>query len=114
MFDVNQVNDMVDNDKLCDPQVLYRPSGYSDDAFQDIDATGGDSHAGSGILGNSNATGNGGAGLVSGASNASASANVTAEAFTQNIVMGANLQLNDSSLSLIGCNSSVVDYVDAD
>ena len=113
MFDVNQVNDMVDNDNLCDPIVQYRPSGWSDAAFQDIYAEGGKSEAGSGIDGNSHANGNGGAGLVSGASNASASANVTAEAFTQNIVMGANLQLNNSSLSLIGGDFSVGDHIDA-
>ena len=27
MFDVNQINDMVDNDNLCDPMVQYRPNG---------------------------------------------------------------------------------------
>lgn len=114
-FDVDQANDMVDNDYLYNPQVKFHGLAfgeYKDPApFQDVWAKGGYSSSGDGIYGNSTANNNGGSGLISGSTSASADAIANVEAFTQNIVMGANLQLNNFSATVVGGDSTVADDI---
>lgn len=109
-FDVNQTNDLVDNDCVANTQVSYH-GGFWNGPFQNVSAYGGHSEAGSGIKGldGNIGNGNGGDGMISGATAASADAIANAEAFTANIVVGANLQVNNFTASVIGGDSTIVD-----
>lgn len=135
LFDVNQVNDLVDQDSVYSPNVGYNagPSdyGYPGDGyqllsqggeghggygkgggyFQDVKAVGGWAGSGNGISGSSDASNNGGNGSISGVTSAAADANVSVEAFTQNIVLGANLQLNNSTITVVGGDSTIADNI---
>jgi hypothetical protein len=108
-FDVVQVNDMLDNDFLFRPEVKYiGPAGTT---FQDVTVEGGEAQAGDGILGNSNANGNGLNGSVAGSTAATADGIANVSAFTQNIVMGANLQVNNLSATVAGGDSTFADDI---
>jgi hypothetical protein len=109
-FDFVQVNDLVDNDELYRPEVKFFGSGGS--AFQDVEVKGGDAYAGDGIHGNSSASQNGLSGSVNGSTQSSADAVANVQAFTQNIVMGANLQINNVTASVVGGDSTVADNID--
>lgn len=100
-FDVGQVNDLVDNDVLCNPQVTYSGSGGP---LQDVSVTGGWASAGDGINGGvrGSANHNGADGSIAGSTAASADAVANVSAFTQNIVMGANLQVNNFTATVVG------------
>jgi hypothetical protein len=106
-FDVVQVNDILDNDFLLHPQVIY--AGSDGVTFQDVDVYGGEARADDGIEGNSNANGNGLDGSVSGSTAATADAVANVSAFTQNIVMGANLQVNNLNATVAGGDSTFAD-----
>jgi hypothetical protein len=100
-FDVGQVNDLVDNDVLSNPQVTYNGGGGP---LQDVSVTGGWASAGDGINGGIKGSGNynGADGSISGSTSASADAVANVSAFTQNIVMGANLQVNNFTATVVG------------
>lgn len=110
-FDVGQVNDLVDNDFLCRPLVKY--DGPSGTTFQDVDVYGGHASSGDGINGNIDGTAshNGANGSLSGTTTASADAIADVSAFTQNIVMGANLQVNNFDASVVGGDSTIADDI---
>ncbi len=109
-FDVGQVNDLVDNDVLCNPQVTYQGSGGP---LQDVSVTGGWASSGDGISGNIKGVGNynGADGSISGSTSASADAVANVSAFTQNIVMGANLQVNNFTATVVGGDSVGADDI---
>ena len=109
-FDVNQTNDLVDNDYVANTKVSYH-GGFWNGPFQNVSAYGGHSEAGSGIKGLEGNIGsyNGGDGVISGSTAASADAIANAEAFTANIVVSANLQVNNFTASVIGGDSTIVD-----
>lgn len=112
-FDVNQANDLVDNDTVYGTSVSYHGSGWNG-PFQSVSAYGGDATAGHGIgsvSGHGLANGNGGAGSVFGSTAASADAMATAQAFTSNIVVGANLQVNNLSATIVGGDSAQLDDI---
>src|SRR5690606_15521581 len=109
-FDVVQVNDMVDKDFVYNPEVKY--VGPGDTTFMDVTAEGGVATAGHGINGNSNANNNGLDGAVSGSTVASTDGIANVEAFTQNIVMGANVQVNNVDAIVVGGNSTIADNID--
>ena len=102
-FAINQVADLVDNDQLS--HVSQDNSGSVT-----LDATGGAATAGDGIGSGADGWdswfGNHGGGAhagddVAGSSAASAAANLTSTAFTQDIVLGANLQQNAFDATVI-------------
>lgn len=112
-FDVNQTNDLVDQDHVYGTNVSYTGSGWNG-PFQSVSAYGGDATAGSGIgdiKGHGVANSNGGSGSILGSTAASADAIASAQAFTSNIVVGANLQVNNLSASIVGGDSSIVDDI---
>lgn len=110
-FDVGQVNDLVDEDHLNNPQVLY--NGPAGSALQDVYVAGGEAHSGSGINGyvGGTANNNGGNGSISGSTSASADAVANVSAFTQNIVMGANLQVNNFTATVVGGDAVSADDI---
>jgi hypothetical protein len=108
-FDFVQVNDLVDNDEVIHPEVKFVGSGGS--PFQDVEVHGGAAYAGDGIQGNSSASNNGLSGSVAGKTAASADAVANVEAFTQNIVMGANLQVNNWTASVVGGDATIADNI---
>ncbi|PSH64053.1 hypothetical protein CU103_13475 [Phyllobacterium sophorae] len=103
-FAVNQVADLVDNDELA--HVSQDNSGSVT-----LNATGGAATAGDGIGAGGDGGwdswfGNDGGGAhadddLAGSSAASAAANITSTAFTQEIVLGANLQQNAFDATVI-------------
>ena len=103
-FDVNQANDLIDNDNVSGTNVSYTGSGWNG-PFQDVTATGGTSTAGDGI-GNINADHTG---AISGSAAATGDALASAQAFTANIVVGANLQVNNFTATVVGGDSFVGD-----
>lgn len=109
-FDVVQVNDLLDNDFLFRPEVKFVGSGGA--TFQDVEVKGGEAFAGDGIKGDSSASRNGLDGSVAGSTSASTDAVADVQAFTQNIVMGANLQVNNLTASVVGGDSTLADNVD--
>lgn len=116
-FDIDQVNDLVNHNEIYSPVVQYDPMDMRVyDPFQDVVIQGGWATAEDGISGNveggGNASNNGGDGTISGNATASADINATVEAFTQNIVMGANVQANVANLSVVGGDSISYDDVD--
>ncbi len=106
-FDVNQTNDLVDNDTVADTHVAYNGSFWNG-PFQDVSADGGDATAGNGIgwMDAQNTDG------ISGSAAASADASASAEAFTAGIVVGANLQVNSFSATVVGGDSFSADDLD--
>jgi hypothetical protein len=113
-FDVGQVNDLVDNDELYNPEVSF-DGDLGDEALLDADATGGTAEAGDGVsgdFGSEVASANGGSGSVLGSTTASTDAFATIHAFNQNIVMGANLQLNSFTADVVGGDSTVANDID--
>lgn len=93
-FNIDQVNNISDKDQLWDPDVTLAGSG---DFKQDGWAEGGDTKLDDpkiDIEANGSTFGDG--------LQATADAIVTQEAFTQNIVMGANIQFNRIDMSVAG------------
>jgi hypothetical protein len=112
-FDINQSNDLVDNDNVYGTAVAYHGSGWNG-PFQSVSAYGGDATAGNGIGGiggHGLANYNGGSGTIAGSTAASADAMATAQAFTSNIVVGANLQVNNLSATIVGGDSAQLDDI---
>ena len=114
-FNLQQVNTLVDNDKLESASVSY--GGYGDPsscglgAFDAAEVGGGfnlhsgfiqAAYASGGTSGAVDATAELGDNGVVGSNASSADAIVNQEAFTQNIVMGANIQFNSVELSVVG------------
>lgn len=110
-FDVGQVNDLVDNDFLYRPLVKY--DGPSGTTFQEVDVYGGHASSGDGIHGkiDDTANHNGANGSITGSTTASADAIADVSAFTQNIVMGANLQLNNFDATVVGGDGTIADDI---
>jgi hypothetical protein len=94
MFNLSQVSEMMDKD------VLIRPEVTNDAWFeQDAHAHGGEAYSAEHIGDRSSAT-------------TTADGAATLEAFTQNIVMGSNIQYNNIDLSVVGGDSTVNDSGD--
>jgi len=94
MFNLSQVSEMMDKD------VLIRPEVKNDAWFeQDAHAHGGDAYGADELGDRSTAT-------------TTANGAATLEAFTQNIVMGSNIQYNNVDLSVVGGDSTVNDSGD--
>jgi hypothetical protein len=95
-INIDQVNNIVDNDFLWDPDVRYDGKGdFKQDAWADgghvkMDDTKVDIGGDGGTFGDTLTT--------------SADAVVNQEAFTQNIVMGANIQFNSIEMNVAGHN----------
>ncbi|MEM8649306.1 MAG: hypothetical protein AAGF54_02135 [Pseudomonadota bacterium] len=108
-FEITQVNALVDNDMVVDPTV--NTVGFGTDTIQNVSADGGTAMSGDGAA--AGATGFFGDYSVlddlsiEGVSQASADAYGAAEAFTQNIVVGANVQVNSIDVSVVGGSSTV-------
>ncbi|MXQ10719.1 hypothetical protein [Microvirga makkahensis] len=91
MFNIAQVSELKDND------TLYRAEVENDARFeQDANSDGGYARGGDDFDDRATAT-------------ASADGVANLEAFTQNIVMGANIQYNGVDMSVVGGNSSIDD-----
>ncbi|MEM8797100.1 MAG: hypothetical protein AAGE61_16175, partial [Pseudomonadota bacterium] len=108
-FDVIQTNALVDNDLVTNPQVYNL--GPDSETTQTVNATGGTATAQDGVAG-------GPAGLfdsytvlddlsVNGVTEATANAYGAADAFTQNVVVGANVQVNTVDISVVGGSTAV-------
>lgn len=97
-FNIDQVNNMVDNDKLDDPKVSAEDGKFEWDAKAD----GGFVH-----IGDPDVDMKGDGSTFGDAVTSSADAIVSQEAFTQNIVMGANIQFNSIEMT------NTVDFDDA-
>ncbi len=112
-FSFDQTNDLVDNDYVEGTTATYNGS-FLDGPFQEVSAHGGTGTSGDGI-GHVNADqgayGNGGDGTIAGTSAATGDALATAQAFTANVVVGANVQVNNVSATVIGGNASEVDDI---
>ena len=94
MFNISQVSEMMDKD------VLIRPEVKNDAWFeQDAHAHGGHAYGADELGDRSTAT-------------TTADGAATLEAFTQNIVMGSNIQYNNVDLSVVGGDSTVNDNGD--
>jgi hypothetical protein len=91
-FDIQQVNNLVDNDWLSDPKVTYGGSGG--DFKMDAKAEGGDVKMDSKI---GDIAGNSASGVQ-----AHADAAITQDAFTQTITQGANIQFNSITMNVAG------------
>jgi len=106
-FNIDQINNMVDNDCITCPTVSYQGgNGGSADCWN-VAGSGGDfdlsasSHAGNATT-NGNTASIGFDGSISGAASATSAAIAHADAFSQHISMGANLQINTSTLDVLG------------
>jgi len=91
-FNIDQVNNLVDNDSVCDPKVAFY--GGESDFSIDAKMIGGDVKF-DGDVGD--AIGNSATGAV-----ASADATLSQEAFTQTITQGANIQFNSLTMNVAG------------
>ncbi len=99
-FNIDQVNNLVDNDQLSGATVTYNgggssydhPAGFSMDAKID----GGESKIDGAHMGDAAGAG---AGIVS-----HADAALTQDAFTQTITQGANIQFNSITMEVAGAN----------
>ena len=109
MFNLDQVNNLVDDDSLTSPSVAFNAGGGYEPGYD------------SGALFSQTGTADGGYAKLERAEAAShdgsatsvagdASAAVTQDAFTQSIVMGANIQFNSVTFQVVG-NNSVSDGV---
>lgn len=97
-FSVHQINEMADNDSLHHAEVVSN-AGWG----QHADADGGGAY---GIKAYDDVE-NGSGDHQSVSSSADASATSGNEAFTQNIVMGANIQYNSVSSTIVGGDSDI-------
>jgi hypothetical protein len=92
-FNIDQVNNLVDNDHLSDPSVSFSASGGSDwgggDPAFNMDAHIHGATVSTGSLGN----------LDHASSGVAADAAVTQSAFNQTITMGANIQFNSQTIT---------------
>lgn len=111
-FHVDQINNLVDNDYVSSPDVSYNGGlggsgalllGGGDGGLFSLTATATSAAATS--TGNYASVGDDGS--VSGAGDATSSASATADAFSQTIVMGANVQFNSMDLNLHGGTDSL-------
>jgi hypothetical protein len=93
-FNVQQINNLVDNDHLSHPEVKFEGAGWGGDFKIDVKVEGGDVK----IDDAANSVGNDG--HIS--APVSADAINTVSAFTQNIVMGANIQFNSMTTNAAG------------
>jgi hypothetical protein len=91
-FNIDQVNNLVDNDYLWDPKVSYDGGDFKMDAK----AEGGDVKIDSKI---GDIAGNAASGV-----NASADAAIDQSAFNQTITQGANIQFNSITMNVAGAN----------
>jgi hypothetical protein len=91
-FDIQQVNNLIDNDWTIDPKVTC--SGNGGDFKIDAKAEGGDVKMDSKI---GDIAGNSASGVQ-----AHADAAITQDAFTQNITQGANIQFNSITMNVAG------------
>jgi len=109
LFDLTQVNSLVSNGVVGSPSVSFNVDGSTsgsgldggipDHVFsQTATAEGGSAAGGSASANDVMATLSGGTALSSGS--ASAGAPITQDAFTQSIVMGANVQFNSQEFNL--------------
>lgn len=92
-FNIDQVNNLVDNDSLYNPKVSAEDGKFN----WDVKAEGGWVDVGDAKV---NMTGDGS--TFGDAVTSTADAIVSQEAFTQNIVMGANIQFNSIEMSVAG------------
>jgi hypothetical protein len=107
-FSFEQINNLADQDKLWGAKVSFDSDVHNwakDDFELEHDAIGGGfvqwaSAKGAHDFGMSPANTEGGAGDLVGDALASADATINQSAFNQNIVMGANIQVNDLSISI--------------
>lgn len=108
-FDITQVNSLLDNDAVFNPQVIS--TGDDSDTVQSVNAFGGTATGLDGVHG-----GDGGLFdsysvlddlLIEGVSQASANAYGAADAFTQNIVLGANVQVNTIDVQVVGGSTAI-------
>jgi hypothetical protein len=100
-FNIDQVNNLINNATVTDPSVTYGGSlsEYPAGGFHmDAKVAGGDSKIGDSKLGDSAGAGSG---VVS-----SADATLTQDAFTQTITTGANIQFNSLTMEVAGHNLS--------
>jgi hypothetical protein len=105
-INLHQTNNLVGNDTVTDPSVSYYGGNGGTDEF----ARGGNfAVTATSSSGPSEAGGNTahieGEGSISGAADAASSANATAQAFTQTITTGGNLQVNQSRIFTDGGTS---------
>jgi hypothetical protein len=91
MFNISQVSEMTDSDRLYNPKV-ENDSWFKQDAYAD----GGRADGADDLDDRGSVT-------------ASADGVASMEAFTQNIVMGANIQYNNIDMSVVGGDSTVTD-----
>ena len=108
-FNIQQVNSLVDNDTLDRAEVKYdadEVDGKMDDKFDDGNIGAGSfiqqAFADGGDAKMDDAMAETEIGNISGTGNATADAIVNQEAFTQNIVQGANIQFNSNEISVVG------------
>jgi len=114
-FNIQQVNTLVDNDQLGDPKVSYSAGGgggsdhgmfdHKMDPWGDSGSSGGfsmwaDAKGGHTTVNDIDQSADTGSTLTGG--NASADAVISQEAFTQNIVQGANIQFNSADITVVG------------
>ena len=117
-FNIDQINNMVDNDCITCPTVSYEGGNggapydlYDGYLYNFAGANGGDftlnaaAHSGNATTNGNNAS-VGFDGSISGAGSATSSAVAHADAFSQHISMGANLQINTSTLDVLGGTDS--------
>lgn len=111
-FHIDQINNLVDNDYVSCPDVSFSGglggsggllSAGADGALFQLTATATSAAATS--SGNYASVGDDGS--VTGAGDATSSASATADAFSQTIVMGANVQFNSMDLNLHGGTDSL-------
>jgi hypothetical protein len=103
-FNIDQVNNLVDNDTLWHPSVSYNGGGGGESLWHDPSSSGGFSMDAKIEGGESKIDGatmgsaiGDAAGIVS-----SADASLTQEAFTQTITQGANIQFNSITMQVAG------------
>jgi len=100
-FNIDQVNNLINNATVTDPHVTFNGSGSSDypssSGFSmDAKVSGGDSKIGDAKMGD---TAGAGAGIVS-----HADASLTQSAFDQTITTGANIQFNSLTMEVAGAS----------
>ncbi len=106
-FNIDQVNNLIDNDKIDNAQVLFKAEGYGgSDYCCDADAPSvfsmsAKAEGGYAKIDDAKAEMTDGTGASIAAD---ASASLTQDAFTQSIVMGANIQFNSVTINLAGEN----------
>lgn len=108
-FDITQVNELVDNDAVFNPTVIS--TGDDSDTNQTVNAFGGTASTLDGVEGDTGGLFDSYSVLddlsIEGVSEASANAYGAADAFTQNIVLGANVQVNTVNVSVVGGSTAV-------